>query len=248
MIPVSYDRADATVKPQVPRAGKLVALSAYFAVAHTCLSMIWFFAVADHAIDDFSLRQCAAESIAGGRGNSTSAFIWLHLLVATEMMIFSARAPGFFWKSTPSNYLMFSVSFFIVVGAILAAFVPWFGTGIAGINVLWILIWNAGVFVLLDLGKVEFRELIGDGAGEIIASDELIEPEKIVEEQTEIEINMKKKMRYEVHRQAVVPERDRQISYEVLDTTTFVGRVRAVSSMDGFVRRSNMGKTYHVNY
>jgi len=248
MIPVSYDRADATVKPQVPRAGKLVALSAYFAFAQTLFSLVWFFAVADHALDDFSLNQCAIESKAGGKGSATSAFIWLHLLVATELMIFSARAPGYFWKSRPSNYLLISVAIFIVLGCLLARFIPWFGNGVSGLNIIYIIIWNIVVFIILDFGKVAFRSIIGDAAGEIIESDTLIEPVKKIEDQTETEKNVRKKMRYDTHKQSLVPERDRQISYEILDTTTFVGRVKAASSLDGFVRRPNVGTTFHLDF
>merc|ERR1711862_613476 len=61
-------------------------------------------------------------------------------------------------------------------GILIARFAPWFGTGVSGLNILYIIIWNLVAFVILDLGKVLFRHLIGDGAGEIIASDELIEP------------------------------------------------------------------------
>merc|ERR1711862_760977 len=255
MIPVSYDRADATRKPQVPRAKSLVALSVYFAVAHTGLSLVWLFGIANHALDDFSLSQCASESISGGKGNSTSAFIWLHLLIATELMIFSARAPGYFWKSRPSLLLIGSVCVFIVAGILIARFAPWFGTGVSGLNILYIIIWNLVVFVIRDLGKVLFRHLIGDGAGEIIASDELIEPttaKKIdSDDDTDVDLmerNMKKKLRYDVHRESVVTENDRKVSYEILDTTTFVGRAKAASNLDGFVRRrSNLGNTFRLD-
>jgi len=248
MIPVSYDRADATVKPQIPVARNLVALSAYFAVAQTLFSLLWFFAVANHSLDDFSLNQCAIESKAGERGDPTSAFIWLHLLIATELMIFSARAPGYFWKSRPSNYLLISVSIFIALGCFLAAFVPWFGTGVSGPNIIYIILWNIAVFVVLDIGKVTFRNIIGDSAGEIIESDALIEPVKKIEDPNEIEKTMKKKIRYETHKQSHVAERDRQISYEILDTTTFVGRVKASSCLDGFVRRPNASPFFHGEY
>jgi len=164
MIPVSYDRADATVKPQVPLAKPLVILSLYFALAQTAFSMVWLFGIADHSLDDFSLQTCADTSIAGEeKGGPTSAFIWLHLLIATELMIFSARAPGFFWKSRPSILLISSVLIFMVIGILIALFVPWFGTGISGPNVVYILIWNAAIFVILDLGKVGVRILLGDG-------------------------------------------------------------------------------------
>ena len=62
----------------------------------------------------------------------TRAFIWFHLLVVTELAIFSVRAPGFFLFSWPSPLLMLSVGLTIVVGGLIACLVE--SLGLHGAN------------------------------------------------------------------------------------------------------------------
>lgn len=226
MIPVAYDKADATVKPQLPRATALVALSAFYGVCQTSVALIFFYAIGDTKLHDFNLNECT---------NPTKGAVWLYLVIATELMIFSTRASSFFWGSMPSLLLLASVLGTCVLGIILARFAPIFI--VPGDNIGWIVMANAIVFVLLDFGKVGFRLLIGDGAGEIIKGDGLVELK--VEEESEATKALKKKMRYEVHRGSVLAEEDRSPSIEIIDTSSIIGKFRAASVTDGFIRRNN---------
>jgi len=132
----------------------------------------------------------------------------------------------------PSLLLLASVLGTCVLGIILARFAPIFL--VSGENIGWIILANAIVFVLLDFGKVGFRLLIGDGAVEVIKGDGLVEVK--VEEESDATKELKKKMRYEVHKGAVIAEADRSPSIEVIDTKGLIGKLRAASVTDGFIR------------
>lgn len=81
MIPVAYDNADATAKPQLPKAGKLVMMSLFYGVAHTglCLLLIFTLDQSQGLRQNISLnRQCNQE---------TRSFIWFYLVLVTELMV-----------------------------------------------------------------------------------------------------------------------------------------------------------------
>lgn len=89
MIPVAYDNAQATSKPQLPNARKIVIMSLFYGVAQAAATLIFIFGL-DHASNmkhPISLQYCDGE---------TRGFIWFHLVLVTELMIFSVRAPSFF--------------------------------------------------------------------------------------------------------------------------------------------------------
>jgi len=227
MIPVAYDNADATAKPQMARASKLVAMSVYYAIFHTGFALIFYYEIGNNKLEGFDTNTCAP----GVQG-----FIWLHLFIATELMIFSARAPSFFWKSMPSWKLVLSVFITIAVGILIAIFSDRFG--VPGKCVGWIVLANVIIFVLLDVGKVGVRELIKDSPGEVIKGDALIE-EKVVPENESTQA-LKKQMRYEVHRSSVVPPSERGVSFQVKDTSSFVGKLVNASFTDGFIQKRNI--------
>ena len=78
MIPVAYDNADATVKPQLPRVLSLVSLSAFYGVCQAALALIYFYAVGSTKLPDFDLGLCT---------NPTKGAVWLYLVIATELMV-----------------------------------------------------------------------------------------------------------------------------------------------------------------
>mmetsp|Transcript_48500 Transcript_48500/g.103174 ORF Transcript_48500/g.103174 Transcript_48500/m.103174 type:complete len:674 (+) Transcript_48500:33-2054(+) len=191
MIPVAYDNATATTRPQLPKARLLVYQSMFYGVVLAALSLMFIFTM-DYARNlhhDLDLGTCDAE---------TQGFIWFHLLMVTELAIFSVRAPSFFFTSMPSVWLLLSVGLTLVGGGLIACLMPRFG--MHGDNLGYITAFNVGAFVLVDLLKIKFREMIGEEPGDIIASDDLIEPPK----RTEAEKKVEKDVRYVVHQEAVV--------------------------------------------
>jgi vacuolar-type H+-ATPase subunit I/STV1 len=202
MIPVAYDNAQATAKPQLPKASKLVMVSFFFGVVHTSLALIVFFVIErnDPLQGNFSLEMCTRE---------TRGFIWFYLILATEFMIFSARTGSFFWESAPSIYLLVSVFGTAVIGSLIASL----SYDVPGSNIGWVWLMNAVDFVIVDAAKVLFKRIIRDAPGPIIVGDGLVE----VEEKTEAKIYMEKQKRYKTHSESVLAWEDRYHNVEVVD-------------------------------
>ena len=178
MIPVAYDNAQATAKPQLPKASKLVLVSFFFGIVHTSLALVVFFVIERNDRGNFSLEICTRE---------TRGFIWFYLILATEFMIFSARTGSFFWESAPSKYLVASVLGTAVIGSLIASL----SYGVTGANVGWVWLMNVVAFLIVDITKVLFKsEIIHDAPGPIIVGDGLIDAE---EEMTEAKKHMEKR-------------------------------------------------------
>ena len=217
MIPVAYDNAQATAKPQLPKASKLVLVSFFFGVVHTSLALIVFFVIErnDHLSGNFSLKMCTRE---------TRGFIWFYLILATEFMIFSARTGS-------------SVLGTAVIGSLIASL----SYGVTGANVGWVWLMNVVAFVAVDAAKVLFKsEIIHDAPGPIIVGDGLIEAE---EERTDAKMYMEKKKRYGIHIESVLAPEDRYHNVEVVETkkscfAQIFGGLRTLHvSNYGFIRK-----------
>lgn len=108
MIPVAYDNAKATSKPQLPHTMKLVLVSLYYGLVQTVmtLTLVYSLSASDGELEaGISLEICADRT----QGEETRSFVWMQLVLVTELAIFSVRAPGFFWQSMPSIWLLISV-------------------------------------------------------------------------------------------------------------------------------------------
>jgi len=197
MLPVAYDNADATSKPQLPNTTKLILTSLYYGITHTCFTLAFLFGLSQSANGENMLD--FEECVEDARG-PTAAFIWVHLAIVTELAIFSVRAPSFFFLSMPNIYLVISV----VTTCMVVSVVGVFALGLSGWNLLWIWIFNIASFIVVDAGKIWFRRSIDDAPGAIIASDELIE----VKPKDELKIQLEKKERYKVHRECVLDPSD----------------------------------------
>ncbi|HET6445137.1 MAG TPA: hypothetical protein VFI27_11225 [candidate division Zixibacteria bacterium] len=217
MIPVAYDTASPTTKPQLPNSRTLVLMSLYYGLAHTALGLMFIYSMNHNSAnikDPIILnRECNKE---------TQGFIWYHLVLVTELMIFSVRAPYFFWKRSamPSIYLIISVACTCICGALIACF----ASDLSWRNFIWITLFDLGTLVLVDVGKIWIRTIIGDAPGDIIESDELLEIPLVPK--TDIEKHAAKKIRYTVHRNSRLPP-------EFLDHKVEV-RSRARSGLAGF--------------
>jgi H+-transporting ATPase len=229
MIPVAYDNADATTRPQLPNAKKLVLQSLFYGVFHTGAALAFIYGL-DHAdINNPIGLNAACDS-------ETRGFIWFYLVLVTELAIFSVRAPLYFWKSLPSPILFLSVLLTCVVGALIAVF----SKKLSPANMGYIILYNIGVFIVADVLKVWFRDIINDKPGEIIESDELI---KVEEPKSETVKHMEKQMRYIVHRESVLQPSDvaHQIEMreETLVSKIFTDR-RGSALSDGFVDKQRV--------
>jgi len=205
MIPVAYDNATASTKPQLPRTGKLVLQSAFYGLLHTFLGLFFIFEMNHHSLLEVDLNsQCDSQ---------TRGFIWFYLVMVTELTIFSVRAPSFFWKSMPSWYLILSVLGTCMIGGLIAVYTSDLSPEAMG----YIVLFNLGAFVLVDVLKVPFRHLIHEDAGSQIVSDALIDPSTTVDHESETKKFVQKQLRYQVHKEA-------RMDSEELDHPIEVGR------------------------
>jgi len=202
MLPVAYDNADATAKPQLPNTTKLILVSLYYGLFQTILALIFIFSIGEtpgivgSITDAVDFTRCAS-----GEDYQTGGFIWIYLVLVTEFAIFSVRAPSFFFLSMPNIWLLLSVLTTCIGCTIYVVFGR---NQVSGWSVLWIWLYNIACFILVDVGKIWFRRVIGDAPGEIIVSDDLIE----VKTKNEVEKHEEKKQRYEIHKESVMDASD----------------------------------------
>jgi len=198
MIPVAYDNASATTKPQLPHAKKLVLMSIYYGFMHTVLALFFIFSMLD--LDKLAdLEECDVES----RG-----FIWLYMIIFTEIMIFSVRAPSYFWRSWPSIWLVLSV----LVACIVSCAVAILRNNLNVVDMGWIWAWNVAIFIVVDVGKVWFRSFIGDAPGDTIDSDILLPPPA---PKSEDQLQQEKQERLAAHKQSSLSPSDTAHNVEV---------------------------------
>jgi H+-transporting ATPase len=220
MLPVAYDRAEATSKPQLPNTLKLFLVSLYYGVIQAAFTLTFVFALADATN---TLEQLDSEC-----STETQGFIWMQLVLVTEFAIFSVRAPSYFWNSMPSLWLVLSV----LLTCIGCSFIAVYFSHLSGENLAWVWIFNIGTFIIVDIGKVQFRNLIGDAPGDVIESDELV---AVDEAKSEVQQFQEKQKRYEVHRSSVLAPSDLDHVYDSGRSSIF--DVTGVDISDGFVAR-----------
>jgi magnesium-transporting ATPase (P-type) len=223
MIPVAYDNASATTKPQLPNARKLVMMSLYYGIFQAAAGLVFIFAL-DHDSEIDLNSECKSD---------TRGFIWMHLVLVTELAIFSVRAPSYFWFSVPSMYLVASVA----LTCFGCSFIAVYTSQLSGANLGWIWLYNVGIFIVVDVGKVWFRNLIDDNPGDVIESNELVE---VDEAKTELVKKIEKKKRYRVHSESVLEMADMQHTVEVRDRNRFFDSFRELGPItDGFVHNQH---------
>lgn len=230
MIPVAYDKAKATTKPQLPNATKLVLQSVFYGLVLTGFSLIWIYLM-DHSKalkNPIDLASCP---------EPTQGFIWFHLVMVTELAIFSVRAPSFFLKNLPSLALVASVFFTCVISAIIGIFY----SKLAVDNMGYIVLYNLGLIFVVDTLKIWFRKLIKDEPGDVIESDELI---PVVEAESETAKHMAKQKRYNVHRESVLDPAELNHTIEIVDRKgcfgNFFSELRPTSISTGFVNKRKL--------
>ena len=182
MIPVAYDNAKATTKPQLPRTKKLVFVALFYGIFQTLFAILFIFGVNHDRRNNINLNMCNTEA---------QVFVWYYLVLVTELLIFSVRAPSFFLKSRPSIYLIASVLGTCVIGALIACL----GFGLSTDMMGYTTFMNLGMLLVVDALKILFCRFINDEPGEVIDSDELIQQL----EHTDCDRGIQKKLRYIVH-------------------------------------------------
>ena len=155
MLPIAYDRQQASAVPETPDVTKMMILSGLLGVLQTSFSLLWAYAANQTGFfhSDFVISQCSVQAQAG---------VWVQMSVAAEILIFSARAPSFIMTSVPPSLTLFSsVMLGCFVFSLFAAVIPYFGY--LHINDI-IIIWAYDIICLfvIDLVKVFYLKMTNE--------------------------------------------------------------------------------------
>ena len=155
MLPIAYDRQQASAVPETPDVTKMMILSALLGVLQTAFSLLWAYAANQTGFfhSDFVISQCSVQAQAG---------VWVQMSIAAELLIFSARAPSFIMTSVPPSITLFSsVIFGCFLFSLFAAVIPYFGY--LHINDI-IIIWAYDIICLffIDLIKVFYLKMTNE--------------------------------------------------------------------------------------
>jgi H+-transporting ATPase len=238
LIPVAYDRAQATAKPQLPRAFKLVTMSLYYGLTHSAFGLMFLFLM-DHKGESSLLAGPLEFDVCP---EENQGFVWFHLVLVTELMIFSVRSPSFMLLSRPSWALLASV----LGTCVIAAFVAVYASDLSGYHLLWIVLYNIAALLFVDAGKIGVRHLIDDDPGDVIDDDKL----KSLPEQSRTDDEKKeaKDKRYRVHQASVMSVEELTHAMHIHDKarSTLAAFFHRHPVSTGFVNPTHERKQYHA--
>lgn len=155
LLPIAYDIQGVSATPEYPAVMPILIMSAFMGAMQTGFSMLWAYASyrTNWFKSDFNIFTCTTQAQAG---------VWVQVFVAAEILIFSARAPTFFWAFLPPSPALFiSVFLGCLIVTILACASPFFGN-------IWVqdaaIIWTYNVicFVIVDALKVLVLHFLGE--------------------------------------------------------------------------------------
>jgi H+-transporting ATPase len=157
MLPIAYDKQQASAVPEQPEVGKMLMLSLMLGMLESGASMLYAYGAKDSDLfvhsEDYDIDMCDKTLQAG---------VWLQMSIAAELLIFSARAPTYMWTSiSPSMPLTISVLSGCVLTTVLAGAFDYFGgLPIQDMAIIWL--YNIVVIIVIDICKVEYLKLFGE--------------------------------------------------------------------------------------
>ena len=163
MLPIAYDYQAASAHPEQPHVSKLLTVAAALGVTQTVFTLVFALAIISSSLftGEYStyFKPEFDDDIASVCDKATQAIIWLQMFISAELLIFSARAPSYFWLSyAPSFPLFASVMLGNIVASLIANQASTFGNISAGDIVL---VWTYDVLALIvvDVLKVYIYQL-----------------------------------------------------------------------------------------
>jgi len=157
MLPIAYDLQCASKQPEVPDVGRMLIISLFFGSLETFFTLIFAYGGKASGVfssnTNFDVNHC---------GIATQSLIWIQMFVATELLIFSARAPTYLWMYLRPHYaLIVSISIGCTILCLLSSFAPGFGDVPSNdIGVTWL--YNFIVLVIVDVLKVQLFNFLGE--------------------------------------------------------------------------------------
>jgi len=148
MLPIAYDYQQAGSLPENPDVTKILTVSGGLGLMETGFSLLFAYAAGPSNLFYHPI------SIVANCDVPTQGSVWLQLFISTELLIFSARAPTYFWLSiAPAPALIASV----LTGCIIASLMAGLSLTFGGLHIVDIvLIWVYCILCLffMDVVKV----------------------------------------------------------------------------------------------
>lgn len=160
MLPIAYDYQAASSLPEQPNVAKLLTVAAALGFLQTVYTLIFALAIIQSDLFDGNYSVYAKvglqldDDVESHCDKPTQAIIWLQMFIAAELLIFSARAPSYFWLSyAPSPFLFCSVMAGNVIASIIANVSEDFGA-ISGSDIVVTWTYNVLCLITVDILKV----------------------------------------------------------------------------------------------
>ena len=155
MLPIAYDRQQASALPEKPEVGRMLLLSLLLGVLETVFSMVFAYGAGPSGLfhADYRMGEC---------DKKMQAAVWLQMSIAAELLIFSARAPSFILTSiAPSSALTISVLLGCAVTTALAGVFKYFGKlPVQDMIIIWA--YDILCLIVIDLCKVGYMHMFNE--------------------------------------------------------------------------------------
>lgn len=171
MLPIAYDYQEASKAPEDPDVGKILTMSTILGLCETLLSLTFAYTAGfTHLFrEDYHFKKCAPPT----SSVHVQSAIFLQMFISAELLIFSTRAPTFFWKSfAPSLSLVLGVLLGLLIITVLVVYVETFGT-LPWMDVLYIYVYCVAGFIAVDAVKVWLLQFQG-GLVETLPNEDII--------------------------------------------------------------------------
>lgn len=148
MLPIAYDYQNASSTPENPDVANILTVSAALGSMETVFTLLFAYANGKTGWfeDDYTIKS--------GCSTSAQAAVWLQMFIATELLIFSARAPSYiFFSLAPSPALACSVFIGCLVASLMAGLTSTFGD-LGGTDIVLIWAYNIVCLFVIDVVKV----------------------------------------------------------------------------------------------
>jgi len=156
MLPIAYDFQQASTKPENPDVTNILTVSASLGTLETCFTLLFAYGAGPSGIFQGDYQ------VTGNCSVSTQGAIWLQMFVATELLIFSARAPTYIWASiAPSLPLFASVITGCLIASLMAGLSTTFGA-ISGLDIVLIWVYNIICLFFIDVTKVSLFKFFNE--------------------------------------------------------------------------------------
>lgn len=165
MLPIAYDYQQASKTPEDPNVKKILTAAAALGFAETFFTLLFAYGASRSTLmqGGMDIGSCQHPGTMGPPASvNIQAGIWLQMFIASELLIFSARAPTYFVISLlPSPWLATSVISGCIIASLMANLSPRFGS-ISARDVIVIWIYNIVCLFIVDYIKVKLFEFYNE--------------------------------------------------------------------------------------